>query len=98
MWLLPYSWVAERGRPILAVSILWLEPLSFLGTTITAPPQYFYVWDVLKGNNRSVISFTQLAPHVERLEDMTGSRVTIPWPLPPFQQPLQSQMPLLEFN
>lgn len=98
MWLLPYSWAAERGRPILAVSILLLEPLSFLGTTITAPPQYFYVWDVLKGNNRSVISFTQLAPHVERLEDMTGSRVTIPWPLPPFQQPLQSQMPLLEFN
>lgn len=63
-WLLPYSWAAERGRPILAHKAdpgcfhLWLEPLSFLGTTITAPPQYFYVWDVLKGNNRSVISFT----------------------------------------
>lgn len=41
IWLLPYSWAIERGRPILAVSILWLEPLSFLGTTITTPPQYF---------------------------------------------------------
>lgn len=38
------------------------------GTTITAPPQYFYVWDALEGNNRSVISFTQLAPCRETRE------------------------------
>lgn len=57
--------------PILAAVISWLEPLSFQGTTITAPTLILSVWDVL-GGNKPECHFLHTAAPPKRQKDMTG--------------------------